>query len=93
MSFQEARELEAWLESAAANHEAFQSVCRAWTTMQSVAIDPEMLAMREATIAHTALRQRLRIVGASAAMAGVLAAALFGIWRWRPVAQLDSARH
>jgi transmembrane sensor len=86
MSLQEACELEAWLESAMANHEAFLSVCRTWTTMQSVAIDPEMLSMREATVARTTFHQRMRIVSAGAAMTAVLVTALyaFGIgslWR------------
>jgi transmembrane sensor len=84
MSLQEARELEAWLDSDVDNREAFLSVCRSWVLVQSVATDPEVLAMREVTIGRMNVRRLVRNLQTAAATILVLAAAayLFGLAGW-----------
>jgi len=86
MSLQEARELEVWLDSDVAHREAFLSVCRSWVVVQSVATDPEVLAMRESTVGRMHARRLVWISQTVAATVLVLATGAYlfglaGLWR------------
>jgi len=86
MSLQEVLELDVWLESDPDHLAAYRSVTRAWSVAHSVSADPEILAMRETAVEHLAIRRRLVMVGSTAALAALLAVALYaagltGVWR------------
>jgi len=84
LTLQELREMEVWLTSDPAHHEAFRSVTRAWSVVESVASDPQILALREAAVGRLSLRRVLRVAGSMVVIGGAIGVALYatGIMEW-----------